>query len=171
MARRDWKKKNRSRRRTRGAGYGFNFGSPIVAGSLPVVPYSGPGKDCPEMPSNPVLTQGVSGLKGFVGGSRSRTRGGRYGFDGTSGLMSAPFVRTGCAMRGGSVTMNPAYYASTAGYSNRMDTSSGTPLMYQVGYPEKDFNSACLQTRGGSRSGGSRRNRRRSKKSKKTRKH
>jgi hypothetical protein len=167
MARRHKNNKNRSRRRTRGAGYGFDFSSPIVAGSLPVVAYSGPGKDCADIPSSPVLHQGVPGLKGFVGGSRNRnrTRGGRYGFDGTSGLMSAPFVRLGCAMRGGSVTMNPAYYASTAGYSNRMDTSSGTPMMYQVGYPEKDFNSACLQTRGGSRRS------KKSKKSKKSRKH
>jgi len=151
MARRRLNKKNRSRRRTRGAGYGFNFSSPIIAGSLPVMAYSGPGKDCASMPSSPDLRQGAPGLTGFVGGSRNRTRGGRYGFDGTSGLMSAPFVRTGCAMRGGSVTMNPAYYASTAGYSQNMDTSSGTPFTYAVGYPDKSFNPACIKTNGGSR--------------------
>lgn len=168
MARRHKNKKNRSRRRTRGAGYGFDFGSPIVAGSLPVVAYSGPGKDCADIPSSSVLHQGPPGLKGFVGGSRNRTRGGRYGFDGTNGLMSAPFVRLGCAMRGGSATMNPAYYASTAGYSQHMDTSSGTPFTYAVGYPEKGFNSACLQTRGGSRRS---KKSKKSKISKKSRKH
>lgn len=172
MPRRQRKKNMITRRRSSGGGYGFNpiTSAPIVAGSLPVMRYTGPGTDCAEIPSNPVLHQGVSGLKGFVGGSRSRNRthGGRYGFDGSSGLMSAPFVRTGCSMRGGSsIAIPPAYYAATAGYSPKMDTSAGTPMTLSVGYPDKTPNMACLKTSGGSR----RRNRSKSKKSKRSKKH
>ena len=158
-------KRNRSRnrsRRTRGAGYGFQF-----SGSLPgiaeVARYTVPGKDCPEMPTVPSQP---SGLPGLVGGSRRnrRRRGGTYGFtQAAAGQLGAlPFQHLGCrGMRGGANTMNPAYFAATAGYSTQAEVvpgSAGGGFLRTVAYPDSAFTPACMK--GGSRRNRSRRSRR-----------
>lgn len=150
------------RNRTRGAGYVFQF-----SGSLPgiaeVARYTGVGKDCAEMPT---VSSKSFGLPGLSGGSRhnrtrrNRTRrnrkhGGTYGFTqaSTDVMGSIPFERMGCrGMRGGANTMNPAYYAATAGYSHQPELLSGSGaagFLRTVAYPDKAFTPACM--RGGSR--------------------
>ena len=147
-------------RRTRGAGYGFQ-----LSGSLPgiadVSRYTGPGKDCAQMPTVSSKSFGLPGLSG--GSRRRRHQGGTYGFTaGASDLMtSVPFERIGCrGMRGGANTMNPSYYAATAGYSTQPEIvpgSAGAGFLRTVAYPDKAFTPACM--RGGSRRNRTRRNR------------
>lgn len=164
-------KRNRSRnrsRRTRGAGYGFQ-----LSGSLPgiaeVARYTGPGKDCPEMPT---VSSQPSGLPGLVGGSRrnkrrSRRQGGTYGFTQASAgqLGALPFQHLGCrGMRGGA---NPAYFAATAGYSTQAEVVPGSAaggFLRTVAYPDKAFTPACM-------TGGSRRNRHRNRSRRSRRNH
>jgi hypothetical protein len=60
---------------------------------------------------------------------------------------------------GGTITMNPAYFAPTAGYDNtpsKWVASTGAPVLLQAPYEARAMNPACVKT-GGSRRRHSRR--------------
>lgn len=113
---------------------------------------------------------------------KHRQSGGRYGFDLSAPFGSSagpamggipPVQRIGCesssttlnplnqaaqqgimSQKGGaSITMNPAYFAPTAGYDNKPSTwtnSVGAPVLLQAPYEARAMNPACVKT-GGSR--------------------